>query len=216
MLNEDCPTDVAQDLAAPAGGAAPHGEGAGERFDHIKHGGHLPLVPRQRGALGQGVGDYEKTLGRRRADVDRPARRDLVVLVGRQLDCGRFLLMAGELAVDALPKRAQDLVLLERRQADQHYDAVTEHGQEALGAGRKVRGAADSTSERSKPAISMRSPIRSARPLRRAPVGRALEVSSGMAGASAVAGFGLRSSLVGMARALPAFPLGKAGHCPAP
>lgn len=124
-------------LRRPPGGAAPLVEGAGERFDHIEHGGHLPLVPRQLSALGQGVGDYEKTLGRRRADVDRPARRDLVVLVGRQLDCGRFILMAGELAVDALPKRAQDLVLLERCQADQRYDAVAEQGHEALSAGPK-------------------------------------------------------------------------------
>ena len=72
----------------------------------------------------------KQPLGGERLQEDRAAGRDLVVAVGGKLDDGGLLLLARELADGARPERAQDLVLLQRRQADERHDAVAEHGRE--------------------------------------------------------------------------------------
>ena len=81
-----------------------------------------------------------QAFGRELLEEDRAARRDLVVPVGRELDDRGLLLVAGELADDALAQAADDLVLLERREADQHRDAVAEEGDEAVLAGPEGEG----------------------------------------------------------------------------
>src|SRR5215510_13581185 len=58
--------------------------------------------------------------------ADRAARRDLLVALGIDLDHGGLVLGAGETADDPRAEAAHDVVLLERRQSDQHDHAVTE------------------------------------------------------------------------------------------
>src|SRR5262247_3832022 len=58
--------------------------------------------------------------------ADRAARRDLLVALGIDLDHGGLVLGAGETADDPRAEAAHDVILLERRQSDQHDHAVTE------------------------------------------------------------------------------------------
>ena len=113
---------------------------AGEGLHDVEDRRRLALVAGERRALREGVGDHDEPLGRKALQVDRPARRDLVVLVGRQFDDRRLLLVPGELADDALPERADHVVLLERREADEHGDAVAEQRDEPVLAGPKGEG----------------------------------------------------------------------------
>jgi hypothetical protein len=101
-------------------------------LDQLEGGGGLPLVPGEGGALRESIRNHEQALGGHLLDVDRTTRRDLVVPFGGDLDDGRFLLVAGELAGDPLAQAADDLVLFQGRKADQNRHAVTEEGHKPL------------------------------------------------------------------------------------
>ena len=142
----------------------------GEGLHDVEDAGRLALVAGERGALGERVGDDDEPLRRERLQVDRAARRNLVLLVGGDLDDRALLLVARELADDPLPKRADDVVLLERRKPDRARRRHSGRGRRSRPA-RPGRRAARSTgrSSRSRPEMSSRSPSRSARAVLRRP-----------------------------------------------
>ena len=65
-----------------------------ERFGHVEYRSDLSLVPRQHDAFRQRFADQDQPLRRQALQVDRAAGRNLVVLFGRELDGGGFLLAA--------------------------------------------------------------------------------------------------------------------------
>ena len=132
--------DLPQDLLAAAGAAALFGEMAGEGLHDVEDRRRFALVAGERGALREGVGDHREPFGRKALQIDRPARWDLVVLVGRQFDGRRLLLVPGELPDDPLPERADHVVLFQRREADEHGNPVPEQRDEPFLAGPKGEG----------------------------------------------------------------------------
>ena len=160
--------DLLEDPAPVPRAPALFGKVSDRGLHELEGGGGLPLV------AGEGRRSWTRASAmtiRRSVEsclmIDRAAGRDLVVPVGRDLDDRGLLLVAGELAPDALAQAADDLVLLERRQADENGDAVAEEGDEAVLAGAEGEGGRGSTSLRSSPATSRRSPRRRARAVRR-------------------------------------------------
>src|SRR5215217_4232181 len=103
-----------------------------ERLHQVEDSRRLALVAGQSGALGESVGDDDEPLRREVSQIDRTARRNLVILVGGDLDDGRLLVVPHELAADPLAQRPDHIVLLQRRQADQDDDAVAEQSDESL------------------------------------------------------------------------------------
>ena len=71
--------------------------------------------------------------------------------------------MTGEFADDALAEAADDLVLFERREADQHRDPVPEQGDETVLSGSEGEGSRREHVAALEAADSSRSPRRSAR-----------------------------------------------------
>jgi hypothetical protein len=122
------------------GTSALFGQVSDRRFHQFEGGGGLPLVAGEGCALGQSIGDDDQAFGGELLDVDRTSRRDLVVPIRRDLDDRGLLLVTGELAPDALTQAADDLVLLQRGEAHENSDAVTEEGDEALLSGPEGEG----------------------------------------------------------------------------
>ncbi len=134
MLHEECIADVLEDRDAAAGRAALLRELPCERLDHLDDRRHLALVARQHDTLGERVGDDEHVLGCDRAQQDRAARENLLVLVRCDLDGRALVLALRDGPDDALAQPAQDLVFLQHGHAEQHHHAIAEHGHHAVAA----------------------------------------------------------------------------------
>ena len=121
----------------PAGPAPVFRQFARQWLDGVEDGGDVSFVVRQDHAGGKRVGDQQRVLVGQAFQHDGAARQDLFVLVGRNLDSRRLLLAPLGRAGDPAGKLADNLVLLQRRHADQDRDAVAEQRDDAAVTGAK-------------------------------------------------------------------------------
>jgi hypothetical protein len=138
LAHEQRLADGAQHLPAVRPRPPGSGELGGGRLDHLEDLAHLAFIAGECDILGERVGDDDKTRRRELAHHDRAARRDLLVALGVDLDCGGFLLHALETAGDARAEPPQHLILLERRKPDQHDHAIAK--QHAISGGPDLEG----------------------------------------------------------------------------
>src|SRR5215210_3542732 len=119
---------VLENRPTATGAPALLGQLPGERLHNLEDRRGLPLVAGKRDAFRERVGDDDEALGGQFLDVDRPAGRNLVLLVGGEFDDRRLFLVPRELADDTLTQAANDVVFLKGSQSDEDDGSETEKG----------------------------------------------------------------------------------------
>lgn len=123
VLDQQGLADQLQHRLAIPGRPALRRQIRGERLDRFEDAVHKALVPPERHRFRQRVCDDEKALAVEFAQRDGAARRNLLVLARRDDDRRRLVVDPLAWPEDTRLDTRENVVFLERRQADQHDDA---------------------------------------------------------------------------------------------
>src|SRR5580704_12547540 len=107
----------------------------GDRLNHVENGRHVLFVVRQDHAGGKRIRDQQRVFDRQGFEDDDARWRELFVFVRRDLDLNDFLFAWLDRTDDAAVQPAYDLVLFERRHADQDGDAIAKQRNYSLFSG---------------------------------------------------------------------------------